>query len=99
MVISRILVNNHLSITNTLRSQPKHNFCQSCHVEPEAAKDAASRDDGVSPGDRFFPGLQHGTSFKPHPNLVWLKVEVKDRFSGFHRSPQRRNPWLPQAAH
>jgi len=52
-------------------------------------QDGASCVDAVSPGARFFPGLQHGTSFELRPNLAWLKVEVKDRFTGFHRSPQQ----------
>ena len=62
-----------------LRSQPKHNFCQSCHVEPEAARDADGRDDGVSPGDRFFPGLHHGTRLETRMTLARFQTEPEAR--------------------
>jgi len=31
------------------------------------------------------------------PELSGLAGEVKDRFSGFDRSPQQAEPWQPQA--
>ena len=46
-------------------------------------------DSDVSPGVWFFPGLHHGTCLEPHRTLVRFQTEVKDRFSGVHRSPQQ----------